>query len=143
MYTNAIAAFYTRPYKYISVSLHLAVFIYTSTPSSYTGIIEQPVSMTAFLNTTVTFYCSAFESAMFWVVDGTHSTNSSIVQRGIQTPSNTRMINGDTMARLIVLASASNNNTGIQCGVFTRHQGKILSDEVELKVQGLQAYFLF
>ena len=94
--------------------------------------------MTAFLNSSAIFYCSASERAVFWIVDGTYSTNISIVQREIHT-SISRKFDGDTMARLIVLASERNNNTRLYCGEFT---SQLLSDEVELKVQGMHFCFM-
>ena len=105
-------------------------------PSHYAGFTGQPVSITAFLDSSVTFLCTAFESGVFWLVNDTRATDTSIVQRGIHSGV-TRRIGEDTVARLTIPASASHNNTRLQCALYTEQGERLLSDEVELKVQGI------
>ena len=102
----------------------------------YAGITGPPVSITAFLDSNATFYCTAFRSGVFWLVNDTRATDISLLQRGIRFFITSR-IGEDTVARLTIPASASHNNTRAQCGVYTDQGVMLLSDEVQLKVQGI------
>lgn len=78
--------------------------------------------------------CSANQFALFWLVDGEEEVSNSIQSRGIT--SITTLRSGEAaITTLFIEASARNNNSVIQCGVFV-NSDEFLSEPVELYVQG-------
>ena len=101
-------------------------------------ITDGPIDEVRLLGEYAEFHCKTAGSGLTWIIDGT-SLEPALEsqyqeQRGISILSYSQMANVNFRSALQVHAVEVNNNTMVQCAVFS---GDALSEPALLKIQGL------
>lgn len=92
-------------------------------------LVTPPSSINVTILTNASFECAVSGGPLYWLVNGSMYSKSQLRQRGIVF--SVTQASGIQRSTLYVYATASNNNSRIQCGVF-----RTMSAPATLKIQG-------
>jgi hypothetical protein len=97
-------------------------------------VVNGPVSQVVLLSEYAVFNCETHNSPPQWVINGSIFSSAMESRRGIKLGLQSQLGSSGYRSALKVYAQALNNNTEIQCTVFT---GDSISEPALLKIQGI------